>query len=123
MTRFDREMLEKIGLKTVVTETPWTIGSVTFEGVLLRDLIASVGATGTRIVATALNDYSVRIPAEDYTRYDVLVATRRDGEILTVRDKGPTWIIYPWSDNPPLKKQLFYSRSIWQLKAITVQSD
>lgn len=123
VTRFDLEMLEQIGLKEIVTETPWTIGQVTFEGVFLRDLLAAVGAEGNLIVATALNDYSVRIPASDYMSYDVLLAVRRDGEILTVRDKGPIWLIYPWSDNPTLKKQLFYSRSIWQLKAITVQSD
>ena len=123
VTGFDLETLEDIGLKQIVTETPWTIGPVTFEGVLLRDLIATVGAGENAISAKALNDYSVSIPAEDYLSYDVLLATRRDGEILTVRDKGPIWLIYPWSDNPRLKKQLFYSRSIWQLKAITVQSD
>jgi hypothetical protein len=96
---------------------------VTFKGILLRDLMATVATKETSIIATAMNDYSVRIPVKDYTSYDVLLATRRDGEILTVRDKGPIWLIYPWSNNPNLKKQLFYSRSIWQLKAISVQSD
>jgi hypothetical protein len=123
ITRFDLEMLERIGLKEIVTETPWTIGPVTFKGILLRDLMATVATKETSIIATAMNDYSVRIPVKDYTSYDVLLATRRDGEILTVRDKGPIWLIYPWSNNPNLKKQLFYSRSIWQLKAISVQSD
>jgi len=121
--QFDLEMLENIGLKTIITETPWTSGPVVFEGVLLRDLIATAGATENVVSATALNDYSVRIPAEDYNAFDVLLATRRHGNILTVRDKGPIWIIYPWSDNEVLMKEVYYSRSIWQLKSITVKSD
>ena len=40
---------------------------------------------------------------------------------LTVRQRGPLWVIYPWSDQPNLQNEVYYSRSIWQLKALEVR--
>jgi len=119
--QYDRAMLEAFGLHTVVTETPWTDGDVSFEGVLLRDLLADVGATGDTIAAIALNDYTVTIPALDAQEYDVILAMRQDGEQLTVRQRGPLWVIYPWSDVPGLQNEVYYSRAIWQLKTLEVR--
>ena len=119
--QYDRAMLEALGLHTVVTETPWTDGDVTFEGVLLRDLLNAVGANGEMIAAVALNDYAAKIPASDADDYDVILAMRQDGEQLTVRQRGPLWVIYPWSDVPGLQNEVYYSRAIWQLKALEVR--
>ncbi len=119
--QYDRAMLEAFGLHTVVTETPWTDGDVTFEGVLMRDLLDAVGADGNTIAAVALNDYTATIPASDADDYDVILAMRQDGDQLTVRQRGPLWVIYPWSDVPGLQNEVYYSRSIWQLKALEVR--
>ena len=88
---------------------------------LVRDILANVGATGTSVGATALNDYTVTIPVSDFQDYDVILATRRDGEVLSVRDRGPVWIIYPWTDQPNLQNEVIFSRSIWQLKSLFVE--
>ncbi len=119
--QFDRAMLEAFDLHTVVTETPWTDGDVTFEGVLLRDILDAVGATGNTIAAVALNDYTATIPASDADDYDVILAMRQNGARLTVRERGPLWVIYPWSDVPNIQNEVYYSRAIWQLKAIEVR--
>ncbi|MFQ1877342.1 hypothetical protein ACK36J_07910 [Aeromonas veronii] len=37
---------------------------------------------------------------------------------MTLRNKGPLWIIYPLSDHPELNKELYHSRMVWQLTAI-----
>lgn len=120
---FDLDMLDALGVTTVTTETPWTEGPVSFQGVLIRDLLATVGSTGTSVDAEALNDYTVTIPASDFSQYDVILATRANGEVLTVRDRGPVWIIYPWTDQPMLQNEIYYSRSIWQLKSLIVKSN
>ncbi len=81
----------------------------------------AVGATGDRIVSIALNDYSAEMPMEDARKYGVLLALKRDGEYMTVRDKGPLFIIYPFDSNPDLKAQKYYSRSVWQIARIEVK--
>lgn len=118
---FDRESLEAFGLVSVKTETPWTKGLVHFEGVLVREVLASTEMTGTKVMAKALDDYSVEIPISDFVDNDVILATRKNGKPLSVRDNGPVWIIYPWSDIKELRRPHFYARSIWQLKSIKLQ--
>ena len=117
---FDLEELERIGTVDLVTDTPWTETEVRFTGVLIRDLLDLLGASGTTVSMVALNDYAVTIPIEDFSDHDVIIATQRDGAVMRVRDKGPLWVIYPWSEKPELRNEVYYSRSIWQLKSIEV---
>lgn len=118
---YDLGMLGQLPQHEVSTETPWTAGVTVFEGVLLRDLLASSQTEGTRLIAHALNDYSVEIPMADVQQYDVVLATRMNGQFLTIRDRGPLWVIYPWSAEKELQNELYYSRSIWQLRAIEIR--
>jgi hypothetical protein len=119
--QFDREALERLGMVSFETKTPWYDGSMTFEGVPLAKLMAEVGAKGDRIQAVALNDYSSEIPIEDVAKYNVILALKRNGEYMPVRDKGPLFVVYPYDSDPELKSQKFYSRSVWQVKALLVK--
>ena len=67
-----------------------------FEGVSLDKLMKAVGAKGERVVAVALNDYSSEIPIEDFAKYKTILALKRDGEYMPVRDKGPLFVVYPY---------------------------
>ena len=118
---FDREALEALGMEAFTTTTPWHDGKVKFEGVALDRLMKVVGATGDHITAFALNDYSTDIPIEDFARYNVILALKRDGGYMPVADKGPLFIVYPYDSVPELKHQKFYSRSAWQLNRIVVK--
>lgn len=118
---FDLDGLESLPHAQVVTSTPWTEGQTVFDGVLLRDLLAAVGAAGGSLRAVAINDYAVEIPAEDATVYDVIVAYEMNGEPMSVRDKGPLWIVYPMDDHDELKTPETEAKMIWQLRDISVQ--
>jgi hypothetical protein len=39
---------------------------------------------------------------------------------MRVREKGPIWLIYPWSARPELKTAVFNNRAIWQLRRLEV---
>lgn len=117
---FDRAMLEALGMESFETTTPWYNGPVKFEGVRMQKLMQAVGASGDSVTATALNDYTTDIPIADFERYGVLLALRRDGNEMPVRDKGPLFIVYPYDSRPELKSQKFYSRSAWQVAKLEV---
>lgn len=119
--QFDQAMLEKVGMNSFKTTTPWFTGEVEFEGVPLADLMEIVGATGTEVEAIALNDYKATVPIEDFAKYGVILALKRDGEYMPVRDKGPLFIVYPYDEFDELQAQKFYSRSVWQLKELVVR--
>lgn len=59
---FDLAMLEKLGMKTIETTTPWYTGKVRFDGIPLNKLMDLVGAKGTSARVLALNDYTVMTP-------------------------------------------------------------
>lgn len=121
VAHFDREALERLGMVSFETKTPWHSGTVKFEGVPLRQLMKQVAAKGERVQAIALNDYSSEIPVEDFEKYNVLLALKRDGEYMPIRDKGPLFVVYPYDSDPELKSQKFYSRSVWQVKSLIVK--
>lgn len=121
VARFDRSMLEAIGTVTVRTMTPWYDAVVEFEGVSVKALLDYLGAEGSEVLATALNDYQSTIPMEDFERFEVILAMKRDGEVMPIRDKGPLFIVYPYDSDPELRSERYYSRSVWQVKALEVR--
>ena len=121
VARFDMAMLEQLPQHSFVTGTPWYAAPHKFSGPLLRDVLAACAATGSTLRATALNDYSVDLPFDDALRYDVLLARLLDDKPMTVRDKGPLFIIYPFDSDAQLRTTVYYSRAAWQLKSIEVR--
>jgi hypothetical protein len=105
----------------VRTVTPWSDGKQVFRGVLVRDLLARIGAASGGVTANGIDDYAVDIPAEDFLDYDVIVAYSLNGKPLPAEDKGPLWLIYPFSADAALRKDIYYARSVWQLRRLTVQ--
>ena len=120
LATFDRARLEGLGTRIVRTTTPWTDGVGVFEGVLMRDVLASAGVQGRSVKVSALNDYSYTIPAKDLTDYPVILAFKINGRDFTSRDKGPFWVIYPRDDYPELKTKEIEHRMVWQVNKILV---
>jgi hypothetical protein len=116
---FDMATLESLGITTLTTKTPWT-DQTKFSGVLLDTLMKRIGAQGTTLVATALNDYSAEVPISDFAAYKPLLATRMNGQLMPIADKGPLFIVYPFDGNPDLARQTFYGRCVWQLDRMTI---
>ncbi|MGQ0711936.1 MAG: molybdopterin-dependent oxidoreductase [Rhodoferax sp.] len=112
-------MLEKLPQRTFRTRTPWYPEPVEFTGPLLRDVLALVGAQGNTLVAVALNDYKTEIPVQDAQQHDVVLARLMNGKPMPVRDKGPLFIVYPYDKG--LDAEVYYNRSAWQLKQLTVK--
>lgn len=116
---FDMATLEAHGLTSLTTKTPWT-DRTKFSGVLLDTLMKRLGAYGTTIVLSALNDYSAEMPISDCAANKPLLATRMNGQFMPVSDKGPLFIVYPFDSNPDLARQTFYGRCVWQLDRMTI---
>ena len=121
VAKLDREMLLSLGLHELKTTTSWTDGVKTFRGVLASDVMEYVGVYGTKVTATALNDYVVEIPVSDFEKYGVVFALWMDGEQLTRRNKGPIWPVYPRDDFPELMNRSSDKKWIWQLVTMEIR--
>lgn len=114
--------LEALGMADLVTVTPWTRSPQRYSGVpLLRLMQAMAAPPQASLRAEALNRYAVEVPARDVWQSGAMLATRLDGEPMRVRDRGPIWLIYPWTDRPELDRPEVNERSIWQLRRIELR--
>lgn len=119
--QFDRDMLLALGANKLTTETPWTEGVNTFTGPSLAALLEAVGASKeSSLSITALNDYSANLPAQDAYDHNIMLAMDMNGERMSVRDKGPIFVLYPFAEDPSLNNEVIHNRSVWQVKSITV---
>lgn len=117
----DAAMVEALPHRQIKTENPWDHGPSTYEGVLLRDLMKYVQADGSVATFSALNDYRADLSIADMNKYDVILAYKRDGVDLPVRDKGPFFVVFPFTDVPELATEARYAQSVWQVNRITIK--
>lgn len=113
--RLTRKDLERFNQTSIKQETFWTQGETTFTGPLLRDILDKYELKGKKFIARAYNDYKVTIPTKDFYDYNVIIASHVNNKELTVRTKGPLWLMYPWGENNELDQKIYYSRAIWQM--------
>ncbi len=119
LTRSELTTLPQVEVQTT---TEWTDGRPVFEGPLARDVIERMPSNGEKVAnAIALNDFSVEIPLSDFERYNVILALRMNGRELSLRDKGPIWIVYPRDEHNELLDPSFNSRWIWQLDRLQLR--
>ena len=118
---FDMEMLRSLPPVELHTSTAVTDGVRHFEGFLMRDLLALVGAAGDLVNASALNDYTIEIPIDEFERFDVIVAYAMDGKALLPSNKGPLWIVYPRDQHGELQDIRYDYRWVWQLNRLEVE--
>lgn len=117
----DENILSTFREHRIETRTPWTDGIARFDGVLLSDVLAAVGASGSSLFAEAINGYRIELPISDAEKFGVLLAMRMDGKLLSRRDKGPLWIVYPRDSNAEIQDERYDSRWVWQLNKLEVR--
>lgn len=117
---FSMPMLEAMPQVSLQAQTPWFNESHTFTGPLLRDVLTRCGAQGDALRLKALNDFRADMPMADALQHDVVLARLRDGKPMSVREKGPLFVMYPFNAKPELRSTAYYTRSVWQLRWIEV---
>lgn len=117
---FDLEMLQALGEVTFETSTPWTEGKQSFTGVEIAAVLRVLGVSDGALKATAINDYAIEIPVSDAVEGGPILAYRQNGNLMSVREKGPLWVVYPYDLDKDYQSEVIFSRSIWQLVTIDV---
>ncbi len=119
-TAFDRDTLEAMRQVSYRTGTIWTDGVHEFRGVPLSEVLKAAGVAQGRLVLHATNDYSADIPIEGVEDDVPMIALLLDGAEMSLRDKGPLWIVYPYDRSTDYQSEVIYTRSVWQLVRIEV---
>lgn len=115
---FTRAQLTSLPQHHFHTITAWTQGSNSYEGPALEQVLQGTGAK--RIAMTALNHYRYELDLRPFSSYPAILAMSENGKPLTRRNKGPLWLLLPFSDRPDLKTPENEAAMVWQLVAIEI---
>lgn len=121
-TQLDRDSLMAMGPVSFTTTTPWTEGAQEFSGIPLRRLLPDL-QDDELLLLSAINDYTVTMPGSGVDADFPVVAVERNGAPMSLRDKGPYWLVFDFDRGPEYQTETVYSRSIWQLVRIEVKSN
>ncbi|MBD3657100.1 hypothetical protein [Marinobacter sp.] len=114
--------LDNLTQRSIRTHSPYYKGQVEFSGPMLVDLLTSVAGQDIGdyigISLYALNNYVVHTTFGELKRIEALLATRREGKRLSIRERGPYWIILPLTDRKELDSEHFHKLMVWQLQKI-----
>lgn len=114
------EKLRALNQVVIKTASPWTRSVMEYEGPTLWSVLEEIGATDRDLEMIALNDYSIRLNADQITKGWPIIARLQNGKMMSVREKGPYWLIFPFDDYQELQTEAVYALSIWQLSQINV---
>ncbi|MCM2562266.1 oxidoreductase [Lutimaribacter sp. EGI FJ00015] len=117
----DRAGLMALPQEEFQTTTIWTQGVQEFRGPRLLRLMECLGVTRGVMRLCARNSYFVEIDVADLRPDGALIAVERNGAPLSVRDKGPLWLMYPFDSDPSFRSETFYAQSIWHLERIGIE--
>jgi hypothetical protein len=121
---FTLAQLKMLPAATIETDLPESLqirGHHVWTGVPLEAVAGLLGGDAVTLRLTALNDYSITIPLDDIRTYKPVLAYNRDGQDITIRDKGPLIVIYPFGRYPQLEQQVYLNRTIWQVGEIRAE--
>ena len=116
--QLDLDSLEQMRQVRLEAAEPFLKRRVTFEGVLLADLLAVAGVpdSASKVSLTALDDYKVDFTLADVRSSQMLLATKADGKHMPVDRSGPIRIVFPDSSSLGRNPDLW----IWSVSTMKV---
>ena len=119
---FDRATLEKIGVIRYPNKNKWYSEEVVFEGVSMKALLDAVGVPdgSVKVRMRALDDFQSDAPLEDFKKWPVMLALKMNGEYMSIKNKGPIWVVYPTHIDPEVGMPAFQAKWVWQLHELVI---
>ena len=102
-----------------VTHHSWSDKAETFSGPLLQDVLNTTCNNSEKIKLTALNDYAIDMDFNEVKKYQPIIALSVNGKRLSVREKGPLWVMLPLDEHKITDRSLD-GIMIWQLSDIEI---
>lgn len=115
----DRTTIEQVGTVEYDVQDPFADEQIRYTGVLMRDLLDLWQVPGDveGVKLTALNDYQIEIPIDDFHQYPILFAMQADGQYMEPDYQGPAMLVYP-VDDYEFDTITLRRRWIWQIRTI-----
>lgn len=113
------EEIEALGTVSVTGASPHNSALRTFEGVWLHDLVAAVGSDhADQVTLIAIDYYQATFTRSDWENVEILLATRENGKLLELENRGPMRVIVADYDATKQIHQETIPKWVWMITEI-----
>ncbi|PJG57678.1 molybdopterin-dependent oxidoreductase [Aeromonas cavernicola] len=117
----DEASLAKLPHIEFTTTTPWTLGTRQFRGPTLATLLAAYGVPDAKkAIVSGLNGYQQLVDLTQFDNLPLTLVRYENGQPLTRRNKGPLWLLLPFTDHPTLDIPAIHNSMVWQVTRIEI---
>lgn len=116
---FSEKQLEELPQKTFKTQHTWATTPQEFSGPLLADVLKKICPSARDIYLRSLDQYSIMVNFSKVAKYEPILALKIDGQPLTIREKGPLWLMIN-TDGYKVPTRSLDSLFVWQLYYIRI---
>ncbi|SKA75301.1 hypothetical protein SAMN02745130_01502 [Thiothrix eikelboomii] len=116
---FSEQQLQALPQTSFKTKHTWANIAQEFSGPLLTDVLKQVCANARDIYLRSLDKYSVMVNFQAIAKYQPILALKVNGQALTIREKGPLWLMIN-TDEYKLPPRSLDNIFVWQLYYIRV---
>ncbi|MEN3794170.1 hypothetical protein ABDX79_15860 [Fulvimarina sp. MAC3] len=113
-----QQELAALPQKSILTKTPWHGEPTRFTGPTIDDLLGDDVDPSDDLYLTAVNDYLATGTVSFFRDSGAVFAIKENDAFLSIDNKGPVFIVFPFSEHPEMNNQMHYSRCVWQLVEI-----
>lgn len=121
----DMSNLDSMPQETILTSLPASLsitGKNEWSGVSLKYIVDNLGAKEDSVIElAALNDYVISIPMKSINSYNPVLASRLNGKTISIRNKGPLILIYPFDKYREINTPLYQDYTIWMIHEIRIK--
>ncbi|MBB5017505.1 hypothetical protein HNQ59_000774 [Chitinivorax tropicus] len=115
---YDDRQLESMPQTGIQTYTQWNPDDVHYEGPKLSHFLKLRHANSVTVIAA--NGYVSSLPLADIERYQPILALSGNGRKLTIKEKGPYLIMFPYRQHSELRRVSRENLFVWYVKKIIV---
>ena len=94
---------------------------VQYSGMLLRDLVGHLAPNAKKVTISAVDDYRVTFTEEEWNQHDIFFATRKNGEQMSVAQKGPARIVIDFAPSQEKLSAILKPKWIWQISTMSFE--
>jgi len=121
----DLSDLDSMPQEELLTSLPSGLGIIgknEWSGISLKYIVQNLGAKEDSVIElAALNDYVISIPMKSINTYNPVLASRLNGNTISIRSKGPLILIYPFDKYREINTPLYQDYTIWMIHEIRVK--
>ena len=109
-------------VKSISTNTPWHDDIAKYTGITIQNFLDQYkNGEFSEISISAMNGYAVDADIRTFVNAGAMLVWLMNDAPISVHNKGPIVVIFPWSQNGSLREDIFTSLAVWHVNSIHIR--